>query len=79
MRHLFKKVNFPALAKALEETGKALYNIGLLATATWIFQPLIKGEIVNPLWGFIVALLSFTTGFTLIYISGVLKEGQSNE
>ena len=79
MWELLKNVNLSALAKALEETGKALYNIGLLATATWIFQPLIKGEIVNPLWGFVVALLSFTTGFTLIYISGVLKEGQTNE
>ncbi len=74
-----RKLNVQALAKALEETGKALYNVGLLATATWIFQPLIKGEIVNPLWGFIVAFLSFTTGFTLIYISDVLREGQTNE
>ncbi len=79
MWKLLKNLNLSALAKALEETGKALYNIGLLAMATWIFQPLIKGEIVNPLWGFVVALLSFTTGFTLIYISGVLKEGQTNE
>jgi len=79
MWKLLKNINLLALAKALEETGKALYNVGLLATATWIFQPLIKGEIVNPLWGFVVALLSFTTGFTLIYISGVLKEGQTNE